>query len=139
MVEKYPGKVKLVFKNYPLGKHKFAFPAATAALSAGEQGQFWKFHDLLFKNQKQLREQKILEIATSLNLDMKKFHQNRKDGRIVSRIREDVQDARRAVVKGTPTIFVNGRLLRNLSPDGIHKAVEKELERCATKERKDTP
>ena len=59
VLEKNPDKVKLVFKNFPLRNHKFAMPAATAALAAEKQGKFWEFHDLLFKDYNRLNEQKV--------------------------------------------------------------------------------
>jgi hypothetical protein len=49
VLEKYPKKVKLVFKNFPLRNHKFSMKVAAAALAAGRQGKFWEFHDLLYK------------------------------------------------------------------------------------------
>jgi protein-disulfide isomerase len=55
VLEQYPNQVKLVYKNFPLRNHKFAKPAASAALAAGEQGKFWEFHDKLFQNYNQLR------------------------------------------------------------------------------------
>ena len=68
VLEKYPQDVKLVFKNFPLRNHKFAEKAAIAALAAGEQGKFWEFHDLLFKNYNKLSDQKIQEIAQAVGI-----------------------------------------------------------------------
>lgn len=129
VVEKYPDRVKLVYKNYPLRKHAFSYQAAAAALAAGEQGQFWGFHDLLFENQNELSERTVVEIAQALGLDMQKFDKDRKDARILSRINDDRQEAAQAGVHGTPTIFINGRPLRVFSPEGIRTVIEKELER----------
>jgi protein-disulfide isomerase len=139
VVEKYPDRVKLVFKNYPLRKHRFALSAATAALAAAEQGRFWQFHDLLFANQKQMSEQKIVEIARILGLDMQKFQQARKDSRILNKIREDIKEGRQVMITGTPTIFINGRRLRSLSAEAVNEAVEKELERCADESGQESP
>jgi len=54
VLEKNPKTVKVVFKNFPLRKHRFAAKAAAAALVAGRQEKFWEFHDELFKNYGQL-------------------------------------------------------------------------------------
>jgi protein-disulfide isomerase len=131
VLEKNPDKVKLVFKNFPLRNHKFAMPAATAALAAGKQGKFWEFHDLLFKDYNRLNEQKVKEIAQKLKLDMEKFEKDRKDPGIRTLISRDVSEGNRAGVRGTPTIFINGRLLRNRSPAGFQEMIEKALKKPA--------
>ena len=127
MLEKNPNQVKLVFKNFPLRNHKFAMPAAIAALAAEKQGKFWEFHDLLFQNYNRLNEQKVKEIAQQLKLNMEKFEKDRKDPRIRAMINRDLAEGNRAGVRGTPTVFINGRLLRNRSMDGFQELIEKVL------------
>jgi len=129
VLEKNPNQVKLVFKNFPIRNHKFAMPAAVAALAAEKQGKFWEFHDLLFKDYNRLNEQKVKEIAQKLKLDIKKFEKDRKDPRIIELIRRDVLEGNRAGVRGTPTIFINGRLLRNRSPAGFQELIDKALKK----------
>ncbi len=129
MLEKYPNQVKLVFKNFPLRNHKFSMQAAIAALAAEKQGKFWEFHDLLFKNYNHLNEQKIKEIAQQLNLDMEKFEKDRKDPQIRAMINKDLAEGNQAGVRGTPTIFINGRLLRNRSMAGFQEFIEKALKK----------
>jgi protein-disulfide isomerase len=129
VLEKNPNQVKLVFKNFPLRNHKFAMPAAIAALAAEKQGKFWEFHDLLFKDHNRLNEQKVKEIAQQLNLDMEKFEKDRKDPRIRAMINREVSEGNRAGVRGTPTVFINGRLLRNRSMAGFQELIEKALKK----------
>ena len=129
VLEKNPNQVKLVFKNFPIRNHRFAMPAAVAALAAKKQGKFWEFHDLLFKDYNRLNEQKVKEIAQKLKLDIKKFEKDRKDPRIIELIRRDVLEGNRAGVRGTPTIFINGRLLRNRSPAGFQELIDKALKK----------
>jgi len=129
VLEKNPDKVKLVFKNFPLRNHKFAMEAATAALAAEKQGKFWEFHDLLFKDYNRLNEQKVKEIAQKLNLDMARFEKDRKDPGIRGLINRDLAEGNRAGVGGTPTIFINGRLLRNRSPAGFQELIDKALKK----------
>ena len=131
VLEKYPNQVKLVFKNFPLRDHKFAMQAAIAALAAEKQGKFWEFHDLLFKDYNHLNEQKIREIAQQLNLDMEKFEKDRKDPQIMAMINRDLSEGNQAGVRGTPTVFINGRLLRNRSMAGFQELIEKALKRPA--------
>jgi len=103
--------------------------AAIAALAAEKQGKFWEFHDLLFKNYNHLNEEKIKEIAQQLNLDMKKFEKDRKDPEIRVMINKDLAEGNRVGVRGTPTIFINGRLLRNRSMAGFQELIEKALKK----------
>ena len=129
VLEKNPNQVKLVFNNFPIRNHKFAMPAAIAALAAEKQGKFWEFHDLLFKDYNRLNEQKVKEIAQQLKLDMEKFEKDRKDPRISAIINRDLAEGNRAGVRGTPTIFINGRLLRNRSMAGFQELIEKAREK----------
>ena len=127
VLEKYPNQVKLVFKNFPLRNHQFAMQAAIAALAAEKQGKFWEFHDLLFKDYSHLNEQKIEEIAQQLKLNMEKFDKDRKDPQIMAMINRDLAEGNQAGVRGTPTVFINGRLLRNRSMAGFQELIEKAL------------
>ena len=127
VLEKNPDTVKLVYKNFPLGSHKFALPAATAALAAGAQGKFWEFHDLLFQNYNNLNDQKINEIAVSLNLDQEVYQQKLKDPEISNLIRRDAMEGRLIGVRGTPTIFVNGRRVNDRSLNGFQAMIDREL------------
>ena len=101
--------------------------AAIAALAAEKQGKFWEFHDLLFKDYSHLNEQKIEEIAQQLKLNMEKFDKDRKDPQITAMINRDLAEGNQAGVQGTPTVFVNGRLLRNRSMAGFQELIEKAL------------
>ena len=131
VLEKYPNQVKLVFKNFPLRNHQFAMQAAIAALAAEKQGKFWEFHDLLFKDYSQLNEEKIKEIAQQLKLNMEKFEKDRKDPQIMAMINRDLAEGNQVGVRGTPTVFINGRLLRNRSMAGFQELIEKALKRPA--------
>ena len=129
VLEKYPDEVKFVFKNYPLNSHKFARQAAVAALSAGRQGKFWEFHDKLFQNYDQLNQQKIQTISQDLGLDTVKFAENMKDSQLMAAVDRDQSDGNRIGVRGTPAVFVNGKLLRNISFRDFQFNIEKELQK----------
>jgi protein-disulfide isomerase len=124
---KYPEKVKLVFKNFPLTRHKFARAAATAALAANRQGRFWEFHEELFKNYKSLSNTEILRIAEELGLDMAQFNRDIKDRAIQGLIVRDMREGQLAGVRGTPSVFINGKRLQNRSFEGFQQKIEKEL------------
>ncbi len=127
VLEKNPESVKIVFKNFPLRNHRFAKQAAIAAFAAERQGKFWEFYDLLFKDYNRLNEQKVREIAQKLNLDMEKFGQDQKDPGIESIINRDLAEGGRIGVRGTPTVFINGRLLRNRNMAGFQAMIDKTL------------
>lgn len=127
VLKKYPDKVKLIFKNFPLRNHKFAGKAAAAALAANRQGKFWEFQARLFKNFNRLSDKKIQEFASELSLNEEEFQKDMKAPKILAIISQDIQDGKRAGVRGTPTIFINGRLLRQRSLEGFRVIIEKEL------------
>jgi len=129
VLEKYPKDVKLVYKNFPLRSHKFAWPAAIAAHAAGKQGKFWEFHDLLFENYNRLNAQKVQEIARQLNLDLEQFEKDQKDPQIRALVNRDLSDGVGADVNATPTVFINGRRLRNLNAAGFQSMIEEELKK----------
>ena len=129
VLEKYPREVKLVFKNFPLRNHKFAQHAAIAALAAGKQDRFWEFHDLLFKNHRGLNAQKMDQLAQQLNLDLARFKQDQKDSQIRAQVKQDLSDGARAGVRGTPAVYINGKLLRNRNMKGFQDMIEKELKK----------
>ena len=110
-VKAYPGKVKLIFKNYPLGFHQMARPAAKAAMAAGVQGKFYEMVDLLMMNSTSLSTEKFNEFAKQLGLDEAKFTKDLKDrdADFEKAIAEDEALAETAGVMGTPTYFLNGK------------------------------
>jgi protein-disulfide isomerase len=129
VLEKYPEDVKVVFKNFPLRNHKFAMKAAVAALAANSQGKFWEFHDLLFKNYNKLSDQKIQEIAQAVGLNLEEYEKKKNDPAIKRKVNQDFSEGRRAGVRGTPTIFINGIRLRDRSLKGFQTAIDKQLEK----------
>jgi protein-disulfide isomerase len=133
VLESNKGKVKLVFKNFPLNTHQYARKAAAAALAAGKQGKFWEFHDRLFQNYNRLNDQVLQEQAQQLGLDMQKFEKEMNDPQIGQAINQDYQEGMRVGVRGTPTIYVNGALLKNTNPEGFQAAIDKELEKKGKK------
>lgn len=107
----------------PLRFHKFAEPAARAALAAGEQGKFWEFHDKLFASPT-LSDEVIDAIAFQLELDIDQFEQDRNSEKVIQQINQDLRDAQQAGVTGTPTIFINGRKLKQRSMQGFQQLID---------------
>jgi len=98
-----------------------------AALAANRQGKFWEFHDELYKNYNRLNQEKIREIAQQVGLDTAKFDQDVQAPEIKATVERDVREGKNAGVRGIPTIFINGRLLRDRSFAGFQAAIEREL------------
>ena len=130
MLEKYPGKVRLVFKNFPLRNHAQAKPAALAALAAGEQGKFWEYHDKVFERYNALNDEAFEEIAGELGLDMQAFNAARRSPELAAAVKRDMEEGSRAGVRGTPSIFINGRQLKNRSLGGFSAMIDGELEKA---------
>ena len=122
--------MKLVFKNFPLRKHAFAKKAAVAAFAARRQGKFWEYHDLLFENDDSLSDQKFLQIARELGLDLERFEKDIKDLKIVARINQDIRLGAYMGVRGTPTIFINGRVSKARTLEALEAAVQSALEKA---------
>ena len=132
VLDAYPGKVKLVFKNFPLAFHKQAMNAAHAALAAGEQGKYWEMHDRIFENFNKLTEGSFAQFARDLGLDTNKFAADYSSNKYDAQIREDKRLAAKVGVRGTPTLFINGRLQRGRSLDDFKMTIDgllKELRR----------
>ena len=127
MLEKNPDNVKLVIKHFPLSSHKFAKKAATAALAADRQGKFWEFHEQLFKNYRSLNDEKIQEIAESLELDMQKYEEDKKSPEIQALIARDMRNGKAIGVRGTPTIFLNGKRVKNRSMQNLQRMIDVEV------------
>lgn len=99
------GKLRHVFMDLPLESiHKVAFKAAEAANCAGEQGKYWEMHDRLFENQNKL--QVLTPYAEAIGLDVPKFEECLNSGRQAAGIRQDMAEAQKAGVTGTPTFFL---------------------------------
>ena len=117
-------------KNFPIRSHKFAYKAAIAALAAGRQGKFWEFHDELYKNYNRLNDQKIDEIAKQLQLNETEFKAYQKNPEIAAQVRRDYEEGISLGIRGVPTVYVNGKKMRDRSLEGLEAAINRELEKA---------
>ncbi|MHB8709077.1 MAG: thioredoxin domain-containing protein [Desulfuromonadales bacterium] len=129
VLAKNPGKVRIVFKQFPLRMHNFALPAALASLAAREQGKFWPMHDLLFANFNQLSEEKIRALAKEAGLDLARFDKDRTAQKLRDEVLRDQRLGQQAGVQGTPTVFLNGKLLRERTLPGVQTLIDREVAR----------
>ena len=101
--------------------------AAIGAMAAHHQGKFWEFHTELFKNYNKLNDAKFDEIATNLGLDMDQFKQDMQNPALAGLVQRDLKDGVAVGVRGTPSIFVNGRQLKQRSLAGFKAVINAEL------------
>ena len=122
--------MKLVHKDFPIRSHQFAFKAAMAALAADRQGKFWEFHDELFKNYNNLNQEKIDEIAKRLGLNETEFAQQQKNPAFVEHIRQDYEEGIRLGIRGVPTVFINGKKMRQRDMATLEAEIDAELKKA---------
>jgi len=125
VLEKFPNDVNYVIKHFPLSSHRFAHQGAMAALAAGKQGRFWEFHSRLLDNHTKVSDQKLSEIAADLGLNMDQFNQDRRSASGRQLIREDVDNGKKIGVRGTPSVFMNGKRINNIS--ALPELIKREL------------
>ena len=109
--ELYKGRIRWVFKDFPLKMHKEAARAAEAARCAGEQGKFWEYQDVLFGSEGRLGEERFVDFARELDLDTVRFGECMESGKCSDKVQEDLKEGVRIGVSGTPTFFVGGRMM----------------------------
>jgi protein-disulfide isomerase len=131
----YEGKIRFIFKHFPLRMHQWARPAAIAAECAGRQGRFWEYHDRLYDRQQEWVNEKaesfLVDYARTFKLDMAAWQACRRDPALPAILEEDISDGGNAWVGSTPTFFINGKRFvgsKQLGERGT-TFVEKELKR----------
>jgi protein-disulfide isomerase len=134
VLAEFPGKVRLVVKDFPLGSHPGALPAAEAARCAGEHGRFWEYHDLLFVAQPDFSKADLLRYAGHLDVPAEPFAACLESARYRDAVKADQEEGRAVGVHGTPTFFVNGRrLVGAQSIQALRNAVRDALAQAAGK------
>jgi protein-disulfide isomerase len=124
----YAGKVRLVFRHFPLDFHQQAPKAAEAASCAGEQQKFWEYHTALFKNQQKLMPEDLKAHASALGLDAAKFNECLDSGRLSKVVQDDIAAGKKVGVTGTPAFFINGVMLSGAQPiEEFKKVIDAEL------------
>jgi len=128
VMQQYGGKVRLVFRHYPLPFHPHAQKSAEASMCANAQGKFWEYHDTLFKNQRELEPTKLKEYAKQLGLDEKKFSDCFEKAEFEKLVKTDADAGSEVGVSGTPAFFINGIMLSGAQPiEEFKKIIDQEL------------
>jgi protein-disulfide isomerase len=123
MMERWPGKVRLVFKHFPLEQHRHAMQAARVAVCASLQDRFWAVHDRIFAST-ELNQAVLREAVAGANLRIAEFESCIGSEEPDGHVRKDMLLGRTAGVAGTPAFFVNGELVPASS---LESTVEKIL------------
>ena len=132
VLESYPKDVRIVWKHQPLAMHPQAMPAAEAAEAARQQGKFWEMHDKMFGNQAALSPAQYETWAHELKLDQGKFKRSIDEhtGRV--RIDEDSKLGTSVGASGTPTLFLNCRMVTGAQPfDALKGVIDQEIQKAA--------
>jgi protein-disulfide isomerase len=129
IIAEYGDKILFVYRHFPIiTAHPYALKAAEAAEAAGEQGKFWEYHDVLFENQEELKDDDLKKYAKEIGLDMKKFENALKTGKFKDKVTADMDDGDKFGVSATPTFFVNGEVHRGaLTFEEFKELIDKEL------------
>ncbi|HJX66187.1 MAG TPA: thioredoxin domain-containing protein [Polyangia bacterium] len=128
----YPGKVRVVWKNFPLSFHNNAKPAAEAAMAANEQGKFWEMHAKLFANQQNLDAASLEKYAKEIGLDVAKFKASVDSHKFAPQIEADTKQGSSLGVQGTPASFLNGHFINGAQPfDAFKKIADEEMAKGA--------
>jgi protein-disulfide isomerase len=102
-------RLRFVFRNVPITTSPpHAEQAAEAAEAAASQGRFWQMHDLLYENQRRLRDQDLRAFAEKLGLALEQFDKELAEHVHAARVHEDFMSGVRSGVNGTPTFYING-------------------------------
>jgi protein-disulfide isomerase len=138
LADDFRGKIRIVYRHYPLTKlHRNAYMAALAAEAAAKQGKFWEMHDLLFERQEQWSgssdvKKVFIEYAKEMGLNAEQFAKDIDSSDVSSKVDTDIASGNKGQVKATPTFFLNGTQLSTPnSYDNFKKIIEQELANTA--------
>ncbi|MFH1723897.1 MAG: thioredoxin domain-containing protein [Elusimicrobiota bacterium] len=131
--EKHGEDLRFVYKHLPLNFHKQAMPAALymEAVSLQSPEKAWEFHDILFKNQKNLNEGFFKQTVEKLGLDLERIEADIKSPKLKALIKADMDEARRFGFTGTPAFLLNGIPIKGARPPQYFESIMKRLEKTA--------
>lgn len=129
LIKEYRDRVSFVVRDYPLNQHEHASKAAEAAEAAREQGKYWEYAALLYRNQSALQSDKLRQYAAALKLNMARFEAALSTNKASQQVQRDILDAQRFGVNEAPSIFINGRRISKLAYDDLRAALETSLKK----------
>lgn len=130
--KEYGDKVKIAFKHLPLSIHPQAPQAHAASEAAHRQGKFWEMHDRIFSNQRDLTIATLESHARAIGLDMDQYSKDVAAPEIKKKIDEDVAQAGKLGVSGTPAFFINGKFLSGAQPfENFKRLIDAAIEKAS--------
>lgn len=110
LLAKYGDQIRFEYHHFPLTQvHRFAFDAAVASECAADQGKFWEYGSKLFEMQPEFSRADLIKYAADLGLNTDTFTQCLDSDDPANRVKDDVAEAAKLKLPGTPTFFINGR------------------------------
>lgn len=109
LMQRYPDRLRLQFRNFPLSFHPQAGLAHEAAMTAARDGHFWEFASFVLDHQESLREQDLIAHAGRVGLDSVKFAKTLQEHRYAPRVEADIQAGQQRGIRGSPVILLNGK------------------------------
>jgi protein-disulfide isomerase len=116
VLQEYDGRVRLIYKDFPLPSHGLAIVASEAARCAGAQGAYWPYHDMLFRRQPHFERDDLVSYAIELNLARERFERCLDDHTFLASVNSDYAEGRELGITGTPTFLINGKKLVGAQP-----------------------
>lgn len=112
VLKKYSDKMRIVYRHMPINPSGISRKVAAASICADQQGKFWEYHDLAFKDQEKLDENSPLKLANELKLDEAKIKTCLDDPKTKEALDASEAEGRSLGVNGTPAFFLNGKPFR---------------------------
>ena len=133
LLEEFDGKLKFVFRHFPLTKiHQRSMKAAEAAIGAGQVGKFWEMHNLLFSNRKNLGTISLKLYANEAGVNNKKFLSELMDSVYGWSVRNDLLEGLEMGVRDVPSFFINGQRVDSKPTfDNLRKLIKEQLKAAA--------
>lgn len=139
LLELYEGQIRFVYRDFVI-YGPLSFQAALSAECANEQGAFWLYHDRLFEQQDNLTPEFFFAMAEELNLDLQQFARCASDPAVEAEVKADTAAGQDLGIRGTPTFYINGRILVGAQPlETFTALIEEELARSANSSPQDAP
>lgn len=127
VIQKYGDRVVFIWRDHPLTSN-YSVRAAEAAQCANDQGRFWDYHDYLYEHAQGFMDEKLIEYAGKLGLDVKKFDQCLIGGEMESKLADSQSKAIKDRIQVVPTFLINGeRIIGPASLEGLNRAVDNAL------------
>ncbi|MFH1857387.1 MAG: vitamin K epoxide reductase family protein [Candidatus Omnitrophota bacterium] len=136
LLPEYRNDLRIVFKHHPLDKTCNPYVGevttsclfAKASICAQKQGKFWEYHDLLFASKKKINEKDLLSLASQAKINSEVFEECLNTQEVQKQLEDDVLEGKQLGVHSTPTLFLNGRMIRGLPPSYVlHTLIQREI------------